>query len=195
MSEIPRSPARFFGEYVPAQLAQVGAALGNFSSSGAVVFDLGAAGAWSLRFESGTPSVKSGIAVDSLVRLTLAPADFEPIIVDGAQKLALDSAPERALVAARVLTVDADRARLLREAPGSVVLKLKAESGVEHRLTLTLGSVAPKLDAPDCQVECALEDLWAIQSGAKNAFELLMDGKLRMSGKVELAMALGAALG
>jgi putative sterol carrier protein len=98
-------------------------------------------------------------------------------------------------VAARVLTVDAERARLLRDAPGSVALKLKASGGGEHRLTLTLGATPPKLDAPDCEIECALEDLWAIQSGTKNPFELLMDGKLRMSGKVELAMALGAALG
>jgi hypothetical protein len=192
---VPRSPEGFFGEYVPAQLAQLGASLGQFSSVGAVVFDLGSGGAWSLRIAGGAPSVKSGIDADPLVRLTLSPADFEPIVVAGAEKLALDTAPERALVAARVLTVDADRARLLRDAPGSVALKLKATSGVEHRLILTLGSIAPKLDAPDCEIECALEDLWAIQAGTKNPFELLMDGKLRMTGKVELAMALGAALG
>jgi hypothetical protein len=195
MSEIPRSPERFFGEYVPAQLALLGSSLGHFSSAGAVIFDLGAAGAWSLRVEGGAPSVKHGIDADPLVRLTLAPADFEAVVVAGADKLGLENAPERALVAARVLTVDADRARLLREAPGSVALKLKAPAGGEHRVTLTLGPVAPKLEAPDCEIECALEDLWAIQSGAKNPFELLMDGKLRMTGKVELAMALSAALG
>ena len=84
---------------------------------------------------------------------------------------------------------------MLREAPGSVALRLKAAAGSEHRLTVTLGGAAPKVDAPDCEVECALEDFWALQGGQKNAFELLMDGKLKMSGKVELAMALAAALG
>jgi len=160
-----------------------------------VVFDLGAAGAWSLRIDAGAPSVKAGIDADPLVRLTMGAADFEPIIVGGAERIAESGAPGQKLVAARVLTVDADRARLLRDAPGSVALKLKAASGAEHRLTLTLGATPPKLDAPDCEIECALEDLWAIQSGTKNPFELLMDGKLRMTGKVELAMALGAALG
>ena len=62
-------------------------------------------------------------------------------------------------------------------------------------LVITLGSATPKLDNPDCELECALEDLWAIQSGASNAFELLMAGKLHLTGKIELAMALGAALG
>jgi hypothetical protein len=195
MEEIPRSPERFFGEYVPAELARLGASLGKLSSVGAVVFDLGAAGAWSLRIEAGAPSVKPGIDADSLVRLNMSAADFEPIIVAGAERIAESGGPGQKLVAARVLTVDAERARMLRDAPGSVGLKLKAAGGVEHRLTLTLGATPPKLDAPDCELECALEDLWAIQSGTKNPFELLMDGKLRMTGKVELAMALGAALG
>jgi|1185.fasta_scaffold357428_2 hypothetical protein len=195
MNDIPRSPERFFGEYVPAELARMGASLGKLSSVGAVVFDLGESGAWSLRIEAGAPSVKPGIDAEPLVRLSMNAADFEPIIVGGAERIAESGAPGQKLVAARVLTVDADRARLLRDAPGSVALKLKATGGAEHRLTLTLGATPPKLDAPDCEIECALEDLWAIQSGTKNPFELLMDGKLRMTGKVELAMALGAALG
>lgn len=195
MNDIPRSPERFFGEYVPAELARLGASLGKLSSVGAVVFDLGASGAWSLRIEAGAPSVKPGIDAEPLVRLSMNAADFEPIIVGGAERIAESGAPGQKLVAARVLTVDAERARLLRDAPGSVALKLKAAGGAEHRLTLTLGATPPKLEAPDCEIECALEDLWAIQSGTKNPFELLMDGKLRMTGKVELAMALGAALG
>jgi hypothetical protein len=195
MSEIPRSPERFFGEYVTAELARLGASLGKLSSVGAVVFDVGAAGAWSLRLEGGAPSVRAGVDADPLVRVTLAAADFEPIIVAGAEKIGGNDAQGRELVAARVLTVDADRARLLREAPGSVALRLRSAAGAEHRLTVTLGATPPKVDAPDCEVECALEDFWALQGGQKNAFELLMDGKLKMSGKVELAMALAAALG
>ncbi|HTQ08419.1 MAG TPA: SCP2 sterol-binding domain-containing protein [Polyangiaceae bacterium] len=194
-SEVPRSPERFFGEYVPAELARLGASLGKLSSVGAVVFDVGAAGAWSLRLEGGAPSVRSGVDPDPLVRVTLAPDDFEPVIVAGAEKIGGDDAQGRELVAARVLTVDADRARMLREAPGSVALRLTLAAGAERRLTITLGGAEPKLDAPDCEVLCALEDFWALQGGQKNAFELLMDGKLKMSGRVELAMALAAALG
>ena len=195
MSEIPRSPERFFNEYVPAEVARLKSTLGNRSSAGAVAFEVTGAGTWSLALEQGAVKVSSGLSPDVLVRLTLTAADFEPIVVLGAEKLGSASGFEHQLVAARVLTLDAERARMIREAPGSVALKLAGPSGQTHRLVVTLGAGAPKLDAPDCELECALEDLWAIQSGVRNPFELLMDGKLKLTGKVELAMALGAALG
>lgn len=194
MSEIPRSPERFFNEYVPAQMARLKGTLGERSSVGSVVFELLEGGAWSLSLEGGAVRVTPGVAADALVRITLGTDDFVPVVVGGAERLGDEAGAERQLVAARVLTVDAERARLLREAPGSVALKLGA-AGATYRLVITLGSAAPNLDAPDCELECALEDLWAIQSGARNAFELLMEGKLHLTGKIELAMALGAALG
>ena len=116
------------------------------------------------------------------------------MIVAGAERLAANSGFDRGLVAVRVLTLDDERARMLRETKGSLLLRLSSPEA-ERKLTLTLGGVAPKLDTPDAEIACALEDLWAIQSGKKNPFELLMDGKLRLSGNVQLAMALGAALG
>ncbi len=195
MSEIPRSPERFFGEYVPEELSRLKATLGERSSAGAVVFALTSGEAWSLTLERGEVRVAAGVAADPLVRITLDPDDFVPVIVAGAERLGNETGVERQLMAARVLTVDAERARLLREAPGSVALVLTSAQGKKHRVVMTLGAAVPKLDAPDCTLECALEDLWAIQSGTRNAFELLMEGKLQMTGKVELAMALGAALG
>jgi len=194
MSDIPRSPEPFFRDYVPAQMARLKGTLGERSSVGAVVFELVEGGAWSLVLEGGAVHVTPGVAADALVRITLAADAFVPVIVGGAERLGDESGIERQVVAARVLTVDAERARLLREAPGSVALKLRSGELV-HRLVITLGSGAPKLDNPDCELECALEDLWAIQSGTRNAFELLMEGKLLLTGKIELAMALGAALG
>ena len=195
MSAIPASPERFFNEYVPAELARLKGTLGDRSSVGSVVFEVTPGGAWSLGLEQGEVRVTAGAAADALVRITIAADDFVPVVVGGAERLGSAASVEQRLVAARVLTVDADRARLLREATGSVALVLTGAAGVTHRLVITLGSAAPKLDAPDCELACALEDLWAIQSGSRNAFELLMEGKLTMTGKVELAMALGAALG
>jgi hypothetical protein len=195
MSAIPGSPERFFNEYVPAELSRLKGTLGDRSSVGSVVFEVTPDGAWSLGLEHGEVRVTPGVAADALVRITISADDFVPVVVGGAERLGSAASVEQRLVAARVLTVDADRSRLLREAPGSVALKLTAAGGVTHRLVITLGSATPKLDAPDCELACALEDLWAIQSGSRNAFELLMDGKLTMTGKVELAMALGAALG
>src|SRR5689334_4690285 len=116
MSEAPRTIARFFGEYVPAQLARLEPSLAGFSSPGAVVFELGAAGAWSLRITAGRASVTAGVDPEPLVHIALAEADFEPIVLVGAERFQND-APEHQLVAARVLTIDQDRARLLREAP------------------------------------------------------------------------------
>ncbi|HEV8548974.1 MAG TPA: SCP2 sterol-binding domain-containing protein [Polyangiaceae bacterium] len=194
MSEIPRSPEQFFNEYVPAQVARLKGSLGERSGAGAVVFELTGEGAWSLALERGEVRVSAGVAADPLVRITLGAGDFVPVIVDGAEHLGSDQSVERQVVAARVISVDADRARLLREAPGSIAVKLTT-AGPTHRIVITLGAATPKLDAPDCELECALEDLWAIQGGTRTAFELLMDGKLKMTGKVELAMALGAALG
>jgi putative sterol carrier protein len=195
MSDIPRSPERFFSEYVPAQMARLKGTLGDRSSVGSVVFELlEGGGAWSLSLEAGAVRVTPGIASDALVRITLGADDFVPVVVGGAERLGDEAAVERQLVAARVLTVDAERARLLREAAGSVALKLEA-AGATYRLVITLGSAVPKLESPDCELACTLEDLWAIQSGARNAFELLMEGKLHLTGKIELAMALGAALG
>jgi putative sterol carrier protein len=93
----------------------------------------------------------------------------------------------------RALVLDEDRVRMLKEAKGSLAIKLTSAAG-EHQLLLTLGKDASSGPA-DCELACALEDLWALQSGAKNPFELLMDGKVKMTGNVQLAMVLGAALG
>jgi putative sterol carrier protein len=193
MSDIPRSPARFFGDYVPAHLAGIGSTLSDRSSPGAIVFEVGDE-AWSLRLESGNLRVESGIASDTLLRLTLSTADFEPVIVAGAARLDEQAGLERQLVAARALAIDDERARMLRDAGGSVLLRLSSD-GHEHRVLVSIGGGAPKPDAPDCEIECSLADLWSIQSGSTNPFQLLLDGKIRIKGNAELALAVGAALG
>ena len=43
---------------------------------------------------------------------------------------------------------------------------------------------------PSCDVSCTLEDFWKLQSGEANAFELLMDGRVRFGGDAQIAMAL-----
>jgi len=193
MSDIPRSPARFFGEYVPAELAAVGSSFPERSSPGAVVFEVGT-DAWSLRLQGGKVVVDSGVADDTLLRLAVTPEDFEPVIVGGAERLAATGGPDQKLVAARALSIDVERARMLRETGGTVALVL-ARGASTHRLVVGIGPAKPKLDAPDCEIECALDDLFAIQSGAANPFQLLLDGKLRIKGNAELALAVGAALG
>jgi hypothetical protein len=193
MSDIPRTPARFFGDYVPAALAGLGAEFRERSSPGAIVFEIGAE-AWSLRLTGGSVSVEPGVASDALLRMTLAAEDFEPVIVAGAERLDGSAGLERGLVAGRALSIDVERARMLRESGGTVRLELASGSSA-RRVTVSIGGSTPKLDAPDCVIECALEDLWGIQSGTANPFQLLLDGKIRLQGNAELALAMAAALG
>jgi hypothetical protein len=193
MSDIPRSPARFFGEYVPAELAGLGNEFPERSSPGAVAFEVGAE-AWSLRLQGGTVRVETGIADDTLLRLSVSTDDFEPVIVGAAERLVSSGGAERQLIAARALSIDVERARMLRESGGTVALVL-ARGAATHRLVVSIGGSTPKPSAPDCEIECALDDLFAIQSGATNPFQLLLDGKIRIKGNAEFALALGAALG
>lgn len=192
MSDIPRSPARFFGEYVPEHFAGVGSALSERSSPGAIAFEVGDE-AWSLRLQAGRVSVEPGIAADTLLRITLTAADFEPVIIAGVEGTG-ERGLERQLVAGRALAIDVERARLLRETGGSVLLRLASGTTI-HRVLVSIGGTTPKLDAPDCEIECGLADLWSIQNGSANPFQLLLDGKIRIKGNAELALAVGAALG
>jgi putative sterol carrier protein len=96
-------------------------------------------------------------------------------------------------VAVRALVLDDERVRMLREVSGTLELRLGGAAR-EHRLTITLGPLVAGA-AADCQLDCALDDLFALQGGEKNAFELMMDGKVKITGNAQLAMVLGAALG
>lgn len=192
MSDIPRSPARFFGEYVPAQFARIGSTSSERTSPGAIAFEVGDE-AWSLRLRDGSVSVEPGVADDTLLRITLSVADFEAVIVAAAERMNEDGV-ERQLVAGRALAIDVERARLLRESGGTVLLSL-ANGAAAHRVLVSVGGSTPRPDAPDCEIECGLADLWAIQSGSANPFQLLLDGKIRIKGNAELALAVGAALG
>jgi hypothetical protein len=193
LSDIPRTPAAFFERYVPEHMARLGGAFAGRSSPGAIAFDVLGAGSWSLRLRAGKIEVAGGVADDALFRVTVAEPDFAIVVVEGAVRLGDEAGLERQLVAVRALVLDDDRVRLLREARGSMAIKLTSAAG-DHELRITLGAGAPETTA-DCELACALDDLWALQSGAKNPFELLMDGKVKITGNAQLAMVLGAALG
>lgn len=193
MTDVPRSPVDFFESYVPAHIARLGGAFAGRSSPGAIAFDVKTQGAWSLRLRTGAIEVEQGVAADALLRVLIEPADFEPVLVAGAERLGEEAGLERQLVAVRALVLDDDRVAMLREAKGSLGLRI-AGAAVEHYLTIGLGAAA-QASPVDCELSCSLEDLFALQSGAKNPFELMMDGKVKITGNMQLAMVLGAALG
>ena len=71
-------------------------------------------------------------------------------------------------------------------------------AGVRINLVRTLllspGIAVAGSEAPACTVRIAASDFWALSRGEKHPFELLMDGKIRLQGRMEVAMALSSVL-
>ena len=189
MSRVPRVPEAFFTEYLPARVAVLAPAMGQRSSPGSVLFDVEGAGRWWLRFESGRLQVQASELPQHLLTIALRLPDFEAVIVEGAGKVGETLPPERQIIAARMLTLDAEQANLVRGVGGSLGLLL-ADGDVTRRLLLAPAGTPVDIDHPSCDVSCALEDFWKLQSGEANAFELLMDGRVRFGGDAQIAMAL-----
>lgn len=186
---VPSSPDAFFTNYVPERVAKLSATLRGRSSPGSVLFDVAGAGSWSLALKDGALVVKSGAEPDRLLTLAIRAEDFEPIIVKSAERVPEDLPPERQMIAARILTLDAERAKLVSGVTGSLGLALK-DGDLVRRLLIAPPKVAVDIEHPNCEVSCSLADFWAMQGGAGNPFELLMDGRLTLSGDIQIAMAL-----
>jgi putative sterol carrier protein len=45
---------------------------------------------------------------------------------------------------------------------------------------------------PECEVSCEADAFWGLQTGTTNPLELLMSGKLRISGDAQIPMALSS---
>lgn len=193
---VPRDPDLFFRSYLPATFAPLAERLGQTSSAGAVVFTVGERPPMALRIANGALTPSTGVPSDVIVQVTLSEADFEPILVRGAELLAEQletAAADRQLAVLKALTLDAERIELIRQVQGSVAFVLAAD-GAEYRVVLTPGSAAPNLAAPECTVRCALDDFLAMQRGAANPFELMMNGKIQITGNAQIPMALSGLL-
>ncbi|MGC4091832.1 MAG: SCP2 sterol-binding domain-containing protein [Polyangiaceae bacterium] len=91
----------------------------------------------------------------------------------------------------RALTLDAERVGLIRGVVGSVAFYLRSDAG-EHQLLLTPGTQSANAAAPECSVRCQLSDFLAMQRGDANPFELMMSGKIAISGDAQIPMALSS---
>jgi len=188
MASVPRTPSEFFLEFAPSAFSPPSGA----SSSFAVSFEVVGAGVFSLRLRAGRLEAEEGAASDVLLRVSIDPPAFDGIVIPMAERAVSTPAAEPELMALKALTPDADRERLLRESRGTMVLV--ATSGTtEYRMRVSAGDVSQA--APECEVACSLEDLWALQSGQANPIELLMNGKIRITGDLQLALSLSAVLG
>jgi hypothetical protein len=189
MSRVPSSPESFFTTYIPARFAEL-SALGQASSAGSVLFVVPGVGQWAFRLRAGKLLMEVDPPADAIVTLTIPRESFGPIVVQGAELLDEQAlSAERQLLAFRALTLDGERAALIRGVTGSVAFAV-IDGAVSHRVYLTPGSGTPNFERPECEISCDAESFWGLQSGARNPIELLMSGKLQIVGDAQIPMAL-----
>lgn len=188
MSSAPTSPREFFEDYLPGWF---GSAAGTQTTSpGALVFHIGPE-SFALRLDQGKLGVSRGAVTDAILQVSLSEADLAELIRQG-EPLFASAATDR-LLALRSLSLDAERAKLIRNVEGSVAFEI-TDGDVTRSLLLSPGIAVAGSEPAACTVRVAAADFWALSRGDKNPFELLMDGKIRMQGRMDVAMALSSVL-
>lgn len=184
----PASPREFFESFLPVWFAA--ASNGQVTSPGALVFHVGGE-SYALRLVAGKLEVSTGTTEDAILQVSMTVADFAELIRE-ADALFQSGASDR-LLALRSLSLDAERARTIRNVDGSVAFEITDDDRV-RMLLLSPGVAIAGGSPPACTVRVAASDFWALSRGEKNPFELLMDGKIRLQGRMDVAMALSAVL-
>jgi hypothetical protein len=182
------TPRDFFENYLPGWFGAGVAS--SVTSPGSLVFHVGAE-SYALRLIAGKLEVTRGTATDAILQVSLSTADFGELIRQ-AEPLFVSGASDR-LLALRSLSLDAERAKTIRNVDGSVAFEI-AEADLARTLLLSPGAAVAGGTPPACTVRLAANDFWALSRGERNPFELLMDGKIRMQGRMEVAMALSTVL-
>ena len=191
MTPVPSSPELFFTQYIPARFAAL-TGFEGISSVGSVLFAVPGAGVWGFRLRAGRLVQEFDAASDAIARITIPGESFEPIVVRGSERLAaLELSLDRQMLAFRALTLDVERVTMIRAVSGSVSFAV-LDSGSAHRVYVTPGGGEPNFANPECEISCDAESFWALQTGAANPIELLMSGKLRITGDAQIPMALSS---
>jgi hypothetical protein len=194
MIDVPEAPEAFFTTFLPAKVAEVADSVRGKSSPGSMTFRVQGAGEWTLRLTDGALVVSSGMADDTLVQITLSEADFAAIFVPAAR--AAEAAPPRPdaqIFAFKALTMPPERVKLVKMIPGSLAFVIK-DGETSHTVVVTPGTMTPKYDAPECRIDCAMEDFKDVQSGKQLPLQLMMSGKMKMTGNAQIPMALSTVL-
>lgn len=188
---IPSSPETFFTQYIPERFSGL-PGFEQVSSQGSVAFAVPEIGVWAFRMRVGELLCELGLPSDPVVRITIPQASFEPIVVRGTERMAgLALSPEKQMLAFRALTLDSERVAQIRSVVGSVSFAV-LDGNVSHRVYVTPGSAEPNLTAPECEISCESEAFWGLQTGTQNPIELLMSGKIKISGDAQIPMALSS---
>ena len=189
MNVVPETPHDFFTKYVPERFNTVKTGVAGKSSLGSLTFRVGQR-EWSLRLVSGELELSEGMADDVVLQVTVPERDFKAVVVRGAELQEKEPpSAEQQLLAFKVLTIDAERVAMVRSVRGSLAFVI-SDAGTPHRLVLTPGSAAPNIDAPECRIECQMNDFMDMQTGKLNPMQLALSGRIRILGNAQIPMAL-----
>lgn len=195
MTDVPDDPKEFFESYLPERFKSFDATLAGKSSVGSMVFSVtDGGGEWSLLLRDGKLEVNAGADPDPILTFTIPSEDFLAVMVQGA-RLAEEAQEEAKassqLMAFKALTLDAERAQLVKNVRGTVMFSI-TDGGQKRRLAVTPGTQTPELEKPECRLECQMSDYLELQQGRQVPMQLAMSGKIRMIGNAQVPMALGA---
>ncbi|HTM44907.1 MAG TPA: SCP2 sterol-binding domain-containing protein, partial [Polyangiaceae bacterium] len=126
------------------------------------------------------------LVVDRVLTASISANDFERLALGEA----LSEERPPLFIGQRMLRVDAQTLNLVRNVPGSILVRV-ADQEVQRRVLLTPGDRGIDFENAECAVECDHADLIAVRSGQVPPLELFLAGKLRVLGDAQLALALG----
>lgn len=193
MEQPPLDPDEFFGSYLPTAFESVAHHYAGITSVGSVAFRIDDR-VWSYRLTEGNLDLLRELEDDVVLQVSVSGSDFASLIAAAVERR---SASGSAVPASsfRALRLDAETARLVRRVPGSVLFVAR-DGDDTRRLLITPGRREAKFASPDCTIESNLEDWVRAESGgAQAAMQLFVAGKLKITGNVQIAMALSSVLG
>lgn len=169
----------FFLKWLPEQLSSLGVARA-ITTSVSLLVDVEEQ-RYLVSVAPGNVQVTRESSNDATFRVQLTRASFDRFVGKAAQ-LSLEESP-----AVRLLSLDAETVELIASVPGC--LQARIEDGEEaHSIVFGPGS----LTEVGCTVIVSLSDLERVERGEAQPFELLMNGKLRIEGDPQIAMALAS---
>ena len=201
---VPDEPRRLLTEFLPqffAQITSIPAREGGARPSleGRAPAPVGVAvrvegeGEWTFRIVAGGLLVEPGVAADVALQISLAARDWGPLVVTPLRRAieangGVQSAPKASLWL-RLGRWDAETVDLLRRQPGRVLVRVD-DAGTSRNVALSPGTQPHSLETAECIIDCALDDLLELQAKRKNPLDLFYEGKIRISGDAQVALAM-----
>jgi hypothetical protein len=193
MESPPLDPEEFFASFLPSRFESVAQHYAGVTSVGSVAFRIDEQ-VWSYRLSDGRLELLREMEDDVVLQVTVPGDDFGSLIAAAAERRANAGSAVPAS-AFRALRLDPETARLVRRVPGSVLFVAR-DGDEKRRLLITPGRREAKLATPDCTIESNLDDwVQAETGGAQAAMQLFVSGKLKITGNIQIAMALSSVLG